>query len=137
VATVCRDGVGGAAVQSAANNLDAAAGQLATTFGRIDRAAAAKKAATDMAYVRRTLDIILKELNIASVSPVFVFDVARIGPATSGPYSGTRYGVGGGLRFSLLNTVNFTGGYAWNPGRRVGEEPGAVFFSISTRNLFK
>ncbi len=137
VATVCRDGVAGAAVQNAANSLDAAAGQLETTFGRINRAAAARKAAADMSYVRRTLDIILKELNIASVSPVFVFDVARIGPAAGGPYSGTRYGVGGGLRFSLLNTVNFTGGYAWNPNRRVGEEPGAVFFSINTRNLFR
>jgi len=124
------------AIASASSGLDAAAQQLQTRFGLIDQDAASAKAAADMSYVRRTLDIILKEMNIASISPVFMFDAAHIGPATSGPYSGTRYGSGGGIRFSLVSTVSFTAGYAWNLNRHPGEGAGALFFSLSTRSLF-
>jgi hypothetical protein len=136
-ASLCATGATAQPILKAAADLNTDSDTLKELFDKIDQAAAQKKATADMAYVKRTLDIILKELNIASVSPVFVFDAAHIGPANNGPYSGTRYGVGGGLRFSLLNMVNVTGGYAWNANRRAGEVPGAVFFSLTTRNLFR
>jgi hypothetical protein len=123
------------AIQSASGEVDAVAHRVQTTFGLIDQDAASTRAAADMSYVRRTLDIILKEVNITAVSPVFVFDAARIGPGGNGPYTGTRYGTGGGVRFSLASTASFTAGYAWNVTRHAGEAPGAIFFSFDIRNL--
>jgi len=123
------------AIRSSSSDVDAVAHQLQTGFALIDQEAASAKAAADMGYVKRTLDIILKEVNIASISPVFVFDAAHIGPAGAGPYTGTRYGTGGGVRFSLASTASFTAGYSWNVTRHAGEAPGAVFFSFGIRNL--
>ena len=125
------------AVAAATNDVDGLNKQVQQLSGSIDQKAATAKANADMSYVRRTLDIILNQMNITSVSPVGIFDVAHIGPAANIPYSGTRYGVGGGLRFTLASTVSFTGGYAWNPVRRPGEGAGALFFSLTTRNLFR
>lgn len=45
-----------------------------------------------------------------SVNPVFVFDAARLWPEGNG----TRFGIGGGVRFTLVN-FNITVGYAVNP----------------------
>ena len=137
VVTLCKTDPDKPSVIAAADALGRAAKPLQTTFALIDQDAATKKAEMDMVFVKRTLNIILNDLNIASVSPLFIFDVAHVGPKASGPFSGTRYGVGGGIRFSLVNMVNFSGGYAVNPSRRPGEPPGAVFFSLSTRSLFR
>lgn len=125
------------AIAAASNDLDVLNKQVQQLWAAIDQNAATARANTDMSYVRRTINIILNQMNITSVSPVGIFDVAHIGPAANIPYSGTRYGVGGGLRFTLVSTVSFTCGYAWNPVRRPGEGAGAFFFSLSTRNLFR
>ena len=122
---------------SAVEGLDSLTKTVARDFEDIDTGQAAAKAAADMSYVKRTLDVITRQMTITSVSPVFVFDVARLGPAPTGPYAGNRYGVGGGLRFTLVSTVSFTAGYAINVHRRPGEGAGAFFFSLSTRNLFE
>ena len=116
-------------------SLDSEFQSVQADFQQIDQGLANRKATQDMAFVHRTLDTLIKEVNIYSISPVVVFDVAHIGPATSG-LGGTRYGPGGGIRFGLASTVNFTLGYAWNPQHRPGEGPGAIFFSLETRDLF-
>ena len=108
---------------------------MAAEFNKIDQNAAAKKAAADMAFTRRTLNTLFNDVNIYSLSPVFVFDVARIGPA-SGQIGGVRYGPGGGLRFELATVAHFTLGYAWNVRRGPDEGRGNVFFSIGIRDLF-
>src|SRR5207244_1719708 len=87
--------------------------------------AAKIKAAADTAFVRRTIKTLMTDMNVFSISPVVVLDVARIGPALTG--MGMRYGPGGGIRLSVASYVNFTLGYAWNVGRRTGEGPGALF----------
>ena len=110
--------------------------EMHAEFKQIDRDAAREKAKSEMSYVRRVLDTILKEMNIVSTGPVAVFDVARIGPA-AGPLGGVRYAVGLGARFTLVSHVSLTGGYAWNPDRRPGEGPGAAFFSLRFRDLFE
>jgi hypothetical protein len=126
------------AIASASTSIRTLASQFQTQFSLIDQNTADRKASEDMSYVRRTLDIILKEMNIASLSPVAAFDVAHLGPTGNNAYSsGTRYGVGGGIRFSLASTANITVGYSWNPNPRPGEGPGALFFSFNTRNLFQ
>ena len=124
------------------NGIAAASGRVATLrssmvaeFGKIDQNAAGKKAASDMAFTRRTLNTLFNDVNIYSISPVFVFDVARIGPATD-TIGGVRYGPGGGIRFELASVAHFTLGYAWNVRRGPDEGRGNVFFSIGIRDLF-
>ena len=57
--------------------------------------------------------------------------MARVWPVNEG----VRYGVGPGLRLSLVN-ANFTIGYVFNP-RRVGpEKAGAIFFKLDVTTLF-
>ncbi len=79
----------------------------------------------------RAIDVLLNQLNIYSVAPVAIFDVARVWPVGQG----VRYGVGPGLRLSLVN-VNFTFGYAYNPKRLPSEKSGAIFFSLDVTGLF-
>jgi hypothetical protein len=79
----------------------------------------------------RAIDVFLHQLNIYSISPVAIFDVAKVWPVNEG----VHYGVGPGLRLSLVNT-NFTFGYAFNP-QPVGlEKAGAVFFKLDVTSLF-
>jgi hypothetical protein len=123
-------------LESGATELNMLAGEIARRFQAISQERASEKAKADIGYVRRTLDIITKQMNITSVSPIFVFDVARLGPTDQSPFAGNRYGIGGGIRFTLVSSVSFTAGYAANPNSRPGEGPGAFFFSLTTRNLF-
>jgi len=122
-------------IRAAASAVDALGAAITIDFNGIDQKAAARKAANDIAFVRRTLDTLFKDLNIFSVGPVAVFDAASIGPAR-GVLGGNRMGPGGGIRFELASYVNFTLGYAWNVNRQPGEGKGALFFSIGVRDLF-
>jgi hypothetical protein len=79
----------------------------------------------------RAIDVFLHELNIYSIAPVAIFDVARVWPVNEG----VRYGVGPGLRLSLAN-ANFTVGYAFNPLWVRPEKAGAVFFKLDVTSLF-
>jgi len=124
-----------ACVGASVGAVAAARAAILSDFNQIDQKAAAQKAAADIAFVKRTLNTLFKDLNIFSVSPVVVFDTAWIGPA-KGPLGGTRIGPGGGIRLELVSYVNFTVGYAWNVNRQPGEGQGALFFSIGVRDLF-
>lgn len=79
----------------------------------------------------RAIDVFLHQLNIYSIAPVAIFDVARVWPVNEG----VRYGVGPGLRLSLVN-ANFTMGYAFNPQRTGTEKTGAIFFKLDVTSLF-
>jgi len=109
--------------------------QLTAEFNQIDTKKAAEKAKDEMAFTRRTLNTLFNDVNIYSISPVFVFDMARIGPRDSA-FSATRYGPGAGIRFELATTAHFTFGYAWNVKRGPGEGRGNIFFAIGVRDLF-
>jgi len=122
-------------ITASLGTLDSEFQRVQTDFLGIDQQQASCRATQEMAFVHRTLNTLIKEVNMFSISPVVVFDVAHIGPAKNG-LGGTRYGPGGGIRFALASTVNFTLGYAWNPQHQPGEGPGAMFFSLQTRDLF-
>ncbi|MBI4902402.1 MAG: hypothetical protein HY820_02125 [Acidobacteria bacterium] len=109
---------------------------VVSNFKAIDVKVAEAKAEEDFRFVDRTLKTITREMNISSISPVFLFDVGRIAPANT-QAGGNRYAVGGGIRFTLVSTASFTLGYAVNPNRHPGEGRGALFFSLTTRNLFE
>jgi hypothetical protein len=141
VVSACQDTLNASlnnpAIAAEAKSLTGFAATIETEFAAIDNNAAAAKAKSDMAYARRALNTILDEMNIVSISPVIVFDAARLAPSGTDPYGGFRYGLGGGIRLSLVNSISLTAGYAWNPDRRPREGPGAFFFALETRNLFQ
>jgi hypothetical protein len=89
-----------------------------------------ERARKTLAPGHRALDVFLHDLNVYSIAPVAIFDVARVWPVDMG----VRYGVGGGLRFSLVN-VNFTMAYAVNPSRAKPEGAGAFFFKLDVTDL--
>jgi hypothetical protein len=108
---------------------------MTAEFNQIDEDRAQKQATADLAFTRRTLNTLFNDVNIYSISPVFVFDAARIGPRNN-TFGGTRYGPGAGIRFELATTAHFTLGYAWNVKRAPGEGRGNIFFAIGVRDLF-
>ena len=122
-------------IGAAASAVEASGAAIMMDFNAIDQKAAARKAANDIAFVRRTLDTLFKDLNIFSVGPVVVFDAASIGPAR-GALGGNRIGPGGGIRLELASYVNFTLGYAWNVSRQPGEGKGACFFPSASEIFF-
>ncbi|MGH9838296.1 MAG: hypothetical protein ACREEM_05895 [Blastocatellia bacterium] len=94
--------------------------------------AAESRAREDMQTVDRVLASFLREWNLVSISPVAVFDIARIWPDKYG----TRYGIGGGVRLSVAN-FNVTVGYSFNPDPKPREGRGALFFSMDVTELFR
>ncbi|HEY2964561.1 MAG TPA: hypothetical protein VGJ37_19240, partial [Pyrinomonadaceae bacterium] len=63
-------------------------------------------------YVGRILGVFFRETNIVAVSPVLMFDAARLRVNDVPGTDRFRYGVGSGIRFSLIN-VDFTAGYSF------------------------
>jgi len=116
------------------NDLETHHAAMESEFTAIDRSGSAARAKADMAFPRATLNTLLYQVNLFSLSPVVVFDFAHLGPASSS--LGTRYGVGGGVRVDLVSHVNFTIGYAANPKRLPDEGKGALFFSMGIKQLF-
>jgi hypothetical protein len=116
-----------------ARRLQDAGERLRARVREVRRPAVEQRAARDVAYTGRVLDVTFREMSLFSVSPVFVFDAARIGPAAG---AGTRYGVGGGVRISIVS-MDVTAGYAHNPARRPWEPRGAFFFSLDVADLFR
>jgi hypothetical protein len=98
-------------------------------------ATAKKRAVEDMIYPRRVFDELTHEANLISVSPVFIFDAARM--RQRGVLdSEVRYAVGGGMRLSIVS-LDVTMGYAVNPNPRPWERRGAVLISMQVSNLFR
>jgi len=97
------------------------------------RVAAEGRAARDMARPREAIDSLRFEANRFAVGIVGIFDAARLWPDPNK----TRFAVGGGARFSVVN-FNMTVGYAFNPTPRqeLGQGRGAFFISVTYTNLF-
>ena len=88
-----------------------------------------------MRYPRRVLNELLHEANLIGISPVFIFDAARLWQHGQ-PAGATRYGVGGGVRLSIVS-FDVTLGYAWNLRTKPFEDRGALVFTMSLSNLFR
>jgi len=85
----------------------------------------------ELAPAHRALDVFMHDLNIYAISPVAMFDVARVWPTGEG----VRYGVGPGLRLSIIN-ANFTFGYSFDVHRLPGERAGAIYLKLDVTSLF-
>ena len=92
------------------------------------------RAAKDMVRPREVIDALRHEANRFAFGLFGIFDTGRVWPD---PY-GTHYGVGGGVRFSLVN-VNLNLGYAVNPNPQeaLGQGRGALFVALTYTNLFQ
>jgi hypothetical protein len=88
-----------------------------------------------MIYPRRVFKELTTEANLIAVSPLVIFDAARLhqGNLSNGK---VRYALGGGLRLSIVS-LDVTAGYAWNPNRDPWEPRGALLFSMEVSNLFR
>jgi hypothetical protein len=115
--------------------LEAVHAEMERDFAAIDESAASAQADAEMKYVRTTMNTLMHQVNLFSISPVAIFDVAHLGPANSD--LGTRYAVGGGVRAGLVSHVEFTLGYAANPKRLPGEGKGALFLGIQLKDVFE
>ena len=109
---------------------------VADEYAKVDNDLARGKARAEMKSPRRTLNTLLRDINVVSISPVVLFDAARLG-GSRGAFRGTRYGIGGGLRFSLVSHVNLTVAYAANPDRAPGESRGAFVFTMQFRDVLE
>ena len=108
---------------------------MRSVFAKFQPEKAAESAKNDMTFTRRVLNRFFDEINLASISPVVLFDAARIGPAPPNE-SPLRYGIGAGIRFSLASAARFTVAYAVNPNPRPSERRGALVISLDVVDLF-
>ena len=104
-------------------------------YQSIDTTEPRKKAISALKYSRYVLFELLHSVNLYSVSPAILFDVARIGPQSTPPALGTRYGLGPAVRFSIIN-VDFTVGYCFNALQGPGEPRGAAVLGLTFGQLF-
>jgi hypothetical protein len=105
-------------------------------FHRLKVPKAEATANQTVSYVGRILGVFFRETNIVAVSPVVMFDAARLRIDNLPDTNRFRYGIGSGLRFSLIN-VDFTAGYSFNPTRRLNEPRGAFVFRMDINDVFK
>jgi len=132
-----RTQIGATVADATITRLAAVNRTIQQSLAKIDVAQAAGKASNDMAFVQRTVKSLLYEVNLASISPVFNFDAARIGPQSSSAGGGVRYGIGGGARLTFVDALRLTAGYAWNPNRKPWEGRGAAFFGLEILRPFR
>ncbi len=128
--------IGATVADSAIARLETVNRAIQQSLAKIDIAQATGKASKDRAFVQRTVNSLLYEMNLASISPIVGFDAARIGPQPSDSGGGFRYGIGGGARVTFLDALQLTAGYAWNPTPKPWEGRGAAFFGVEILRPF-
>ena len=116
--------------------LTASATAVAEKLRQIDEKTITRKVDEDLGFAFRALDTLIHEVNGISIGPMFIVDAARIGPQKESA-GGVRYGIGGGVRVSIMNVMNISAGYAKNPSPRAWESPGALFVSLDFVDLFR
>ena len=117
--------------------LSASAEVVRKELEQIDEEGIKQKVDEDLGFAFRALDTVVEDVNGISVGPMFLFDVARIGPQTESAGGGVRYGIGGGIRVAIMNVVTVSAGYSQNPSPRPWESSGAMFVSLEFVDLFR
>jgi len=105
-------------------------------FNKVPLNTMEQQADRDIAYAARSLDVIFREINLVEIAPVVTFDAARIGPGVTPGFGKTHYGLGAGVRFSIV-TLDFTAGYSFNLNRQPTEPRGAVMLTMTISDLFR
>jgi hypothetical protein len=131
-------GLGSLATQLATDVREALVIQkrVRAAYGRLRVPKAEVKANQTVTYVGNVLGVFFREANLVAISPVLMFDAARLKVSETPQTDRFRYGVGGGIRFSLIN-VDFTAGYSFNPSRLPNEPRGALILRMDINDLFR
>jgi hypothetical protein len=119
-------------IQAISGSLGGQRTRLAPQLLTIDIHEAKEEADAVIKEIEPVLDAFQHKLNAYAISPVGIFDAARLWPDNNR----TRYGVGGGLRLSIVN-LNVTLGYAVNPKPQSREGRGAFFFKMDITDIFR
>jgi hypothetical protein len=120
-----------ASISTLRNSMETFRNNIQDDLAKVNGKAAQDRANQDFSAAQRVLKAFLYELNIYSIAPIAVFDVARVWPTGIS----SRYAVGGGVRLSLVN-MNLTVAYAANPKRNPDEGRGAIFVKLDVEDLF-
>ena len=67
---------------------------------------------------------------------VAILDAARLVQRSSVPQHATQYGVGGGLRLTLVSTLRLTVAYVWNVNRKASDSRGAAIVTLDMSPTF-
>lgn len=126
-------------VRALRGDIDMRGAKIKADYQALDQnalfAVAERKAVRDMAFPKRVVKELTHEANLIAVSPVMLFDAARLWQR--GPGAGdVRYAAGGGARVSFLS-IDLTTGYAWNVRPKPWEGRGALLFTMELSNLFR
>jgi hypothetical protein len=133
IAASLQDGALRSRIFADTSTLRETAAAVVKSLDQIDDAPSREQAKSDVDAARSVVRTIEREMNLWAVSPVAVFDAARMWPD---PVRKTRFGPGAGVRLSIV-TFNVTVGYAANLNRAPGEGHGALFFSMDLTELFR
>ncbi len=120
-------------------DLEAKRRDMADSFLDLGTSPAEKKAESkakrDMIYPRRVFSELVHDANLIALSPVAIFDSARLWQRDR-TANKIRFAIGPGLRLSIVS-LDVTAGYAWNPNREPWESRGAFLFKMEASNLFR
>jgi hypothetical protein len=95
------------------------------------------RADEDLKFAFTAMDTFINDINAFAVGPVLSFDAARIGPQEADQAGGTRYGIGLGVRVSIVNVLHLTTLYAWNPSPLPWESHGAFMMTLTISDLLR
>jgi hypothetical protein len=127
-------------IASELDHLQALARRVSAALAAINEPDIKDRVEEDLGFAFRAFDTFVQEVNVVSVGPVLFFDAARLGHPSadpSAPPDRFRYAIGGGVRVAIMNLMNITAGYAWNPSRRGSEKAGAFAVSFELIDLFR
>ena len=110
---------------------------IAGTQKQVRTDVAEAKADEDLKFAFSAMDTFINDINAVAVGPVLSFDAARIGPQTADQAGGTRYGIGLGVRVSIVNVLHLTALYAWNPSPLPWESRGAWMMTLNVSDLLR
>jgi hypothetical protein len=119
------------------DELNALAASIAEKQKLVRTDLAQAKADDDLKFAFTAIDTFINDINAVSVGPVLSFDAARIGPQDAAQAGGTRYGIGLGIRVSIVNVLHLTALYAWNPSPLPWESRGAWMMTLSISDLMR
>lgn len=98
------------------------------------QAEAERRADASLRDVQPAVDFLADRANLFAVKPLFLFDAANVrGMADAGPR--TRFGVGGGVQFTLV-IARFEVGYLRTVRALPGDNKGNFFLRLTFQNLF-
>ena len=124
------------ALQTHAQTIETGIRHAAQHLALVQRPPGERWSRRETAYFRNTIDVLVREFNVAAVSPVVTFDAARLWANPAAELGGVHTSMGFGGRLSLAS-ADFTLGYAWNLTNTSGTGRGALFFSLDIVDLFR